>query len=77
MLTERHVLEYQVRQTPSGADIDVMTSGPIDAEQLVKLIEADFAHAGVRRQVVRVQEVADIARQGDAEKLPRLIPSAT
>jgi phenylacetate-coenzyme A ligase PaaK-like adenylate-forming protein len=74
ILTERHVLEYQVRQTPSGADIHVVTSGAVDAARLVKLVEADLVHAGVPRPVVRVEQVESIARQGDAEKLPRMVP---
>lgn len=68
------VVRDQVRQTPSGADIQVVTSGPIEAEHLVKLVEAELAHASIPRPVVRVEVVESIARQGDAEKLPRMVP---
>jgi phenylacetate-coenzyme A ligase PaaK-like adenylate-forming protein len=77
LLTERHVLEYQVRQTSPGADINILANGPIDADRLTKLVEANLSHAGVADPVVRVREVNSIARHGDGQKLPRMIPLPT
>jgi phenylacetate-coenzyme A ligase PaaK-like adenylate-forming protein len=74
MLTERHILEYQVQQTTNGAHIEAITSGPIDADRLVKRIEADLSHAGVAEPMVKISEVDNIARHGDGQKLLRMVP---
>ncbi len=74
VLTERHVLEYQVRQTPAGADIDVITSGPIDADRLAELVKTELARACISDSAVHVREVESIARHGDGQKLPRMVP---
>jgi phenylacetate-coenzyme A ligase PaaK-like adenylate-forming protein len=52
------VVEYQVRQTPTGADVDVRLAGPIDADALRHRITAALAASGLAAPGVNVQVVA-------------------
>jgi len=68
------ILEYQVRQTPVGAEIAVRTSAPLDTEALARELVAAIAHVGVARPGVSVAEVEEIARTRSTGKLRRFIP---
>ncbi|MFL5863893.1 MAG: phenylacetate--CoA ligase family protein [Solirubrobacteraceae bacterium] len=70
----RHILEYQVRQTPVGADIAVRTSAPLDTDALSRELAKALAELGVARPEVSVAEVRDIDRTGSTGKLRRFIP---
>jgi phenylacetate-CoA ligase len=69
---ERHVVEYQVRQTPSGADVLVRTAGPLDTAALRAEILTGLARA-IPRPEVSIAEVNCIPRQ-DTGKLKRFVP---
>ena len=45
----RQTLEYQVRQTPAGADIAVRTSAPLDTAALSRELVNALAQLGVAR----------------------------
>ncbi len=70
------VTEYQVRQTPSGADVDVVVSAPVDEAALAGRIARSLAGAGLRDPHVVVRTVASIERNAATGKARRLIPLA-
>ena len=72
----RQMLEYQVRQTPAGADIAVRTSARLDTDALSRELVKALTELGVARPQVSVAEVEDIDRTGSTGKLRRFIPLA-
>ena len=72
----RQMLEYQVRQTPAGADIAVRTSAQLDTDALSRELVKALTELGVARPQVSVTEVEDIERTGSTGKLRRFIPLA-
>ena len=72
----RQMLEYQVRQTPAGADIVVRTSGPLDTGALSRELVKALTELGVVNPQVSVAEVEEIERTGSTGKLRRFIPLA-
>jgi phenylacetate-CoA ligase len=71
---QRHVTDYQVRQTPSGADVLVRVGGPVDLEALRSEIVDELARL-VEAPEVSIVEVDAIPRQ-DSGKLKRFVPLA-
>ena len=67
------VVEYQVRQTLRGAEIDVRCCGPLDVESLQRDIVHALARVGLTNPEVRVSTVERIDR-GVAGKLKRFVP---
>jgi phenylacetate-coenzyme A ligase PaaK-like adenylate-forming protein len=72
----RHVLEYQVRQTPAGADIAVRTSATLDTDALSRELVSALTALGVARPQVNVTEVQEIERTAATGKLRRFIAVA-
>jgi phenylacetate-coenzyme A ligase PaaK-like adenylate-forming protein len=74
---ERNIIEYQVRQTESGADIAVFAVGPVDTEALAAALELDLAESGVPRASVSVEVVGSLERQqtGKLKRFVTLAPS--
>lgn len=70
---ERNIVEYQVRQTTAGANIDVRALGPFDINALSAALERDLIAAGVTRPSVSVQIVDTLDRQ-QTGKLKRFVP---
>lgn len=71
---QRNIVEYQVRQTPSGADVLVRTGGPVDVEALRAEIVDDLSRL-VKAPEVSIVKVDAIPRQ-DSGKLKRFVPLA-
>jgi len=69
----RNVLEYQVRQTPAGADIAVRCQGPVDLAGLADDVRAGLAGLGLRGAEVTVAPVDRIERHASG-KLQRFLP---
>jgi phenylacetate-coenzyme A ligase PaaK-like adenylate-forming protein len=67
------VLEYQVRQTTSGADIDVRCSDEAGLAELQREVAEHLEGVGLRSPVVHVRRVDAIARTS-AGKLARVVP---
>jgi len=67
------LVEYQVRQTLRGADVAIVTDGPIDEPAVADRIAAALRHVGLVQAVVIVHAVAGIDRQGSG-KLKRFVP---
>lgn len=70
---ERNVIEYQVRQTPRGADVALRTVGPVDAKALTDALEQDLGAVGVEAARVSVRVVDALDRQ-QTGKLKRFVP---
>ena len=66
-------VEYQVRQTSGGADIAIVTEGPIDEAALAGSVAAALQRVGLAQPVVIVDLVAAIDRQSSG-KLKRFVP---
>jgi phenylacetate-coenzyme A ligase PaaK-like adenylate-forming protein len=72
---ERQIIEYQVRQTPRGADIQVRCEGAVDGGPICAAIRAGLAELGLRDAEVSVAPVEAIPR-GATGKLRRFVPLA-
>ncbi len=78
VLTEESaIVEYQVRQTPRGADIAVRTEGQFDTEPLAARLRAALIRAGLAEAVVSVECVDHIERHPQSQKLKRFVPLAS
>jgi hypothetical protein len=69
------ITEYQVRQTATGAEVDVVRTGPVDPGELASTLEAALARAGLPAPAVVVHAVARIPRPVSG-KLKRFIALA-
>jgi len=69
----RNVIEYQVRQTPTGADIAVRCQGPVDLAALGDELRAGLARLGLPGAEITLAPVAHIERH-DSGKLKRFLP---
>jgi phenylacetate-coenzyme A ligase PaaK-like adenylate-forming protein len=73
LLHDRHLVGYQVRQTPSGASIRFLADGDVDVERLRRSFTALLAGLGVPDPVVDVERVADLPREPTG-KIRRIVP---
>jgi phenylacetate-coenzyme A ligase PaaK-like adenylate-forming protein len=71
---QREVLEYQVRQTATGADIALRTATPIDTAELIRDVVTDLSALGLHHPEVRVSVVDEISRPGNAGKVRAFLP---
>lgn len=58
----RAIIEYQVRQTPRGAEIDVRADGPLDLDAVRDDVAASVAGAGLASPEITLSRVDAIAR---------------
>jgi phenylacetate-CoA ligase len=70
----REVLEYQVRQSATGADIALRTASPIDIDALTRELMDSLAALGLHTPDVRVSLVQAIPRPGNAGKVRTFVP---
>jgi phenylacetate-CoA ligase len=70
----RNVLQYQVRQTPTGADITLRAPTPIDTNALARELVAALAALGLQTPDVQVSILETIPRPGNAGKLRAFVP---
>lgn len=70
---ERNVMEYQVRQTPRGADIAVRSAGEVDMAGLGRKVARALAELGIEEPDVSVAPVEAFERTA-VGKLKRFIP---
>ena len=71
----RDIIEYQVHQTPRGADITVRCQGPTDLMALAGGIRGKLVTAGLDDPEVTITVLDQLPRQ-DTGKLKRFIPLA-
>ena len=69
----RNIVEYQVRQTPRGADVAVVCQGRPDLWALAEQIAVKLVTAGLNGAEVSVHAVDRLARQ-ETGKLKRFVP---
>jgi phenylacetate-CoA ligase len=67
------MIEYQVRQTERGADIAIVSEGPIDEAALAASVAAALQRVGLAQPVVAVNFTTAIDRQSSG-KLKRFVP---
>ena len=70
---ERNIVEYQVRQTPQGAEVAACTNSALDARAVEGKIEAKLAELGVAAPRVTIALVDRLERQSSG-KLKRFVP---
>jgi phenylacetate-CoA ligase len=68
------VLDYQVRQSADGIDVEVLAPDGVDAEELRLRLADALDAAGLQRPSVAVRPVADLARDPRTGKLARFVP---
>ena len=74
--SERNIIEYQVHQTATGADVSVRVQGSLDQVTLAASLQRDLERAGLARATVTVAIVASFDRQ-QTGKLKRFFPIDT
>ena len=67
------IVEYQVRQTESGVDVDVVARGDVDLAELASAIGDRLRHAGLARPRVTVGVVEALARHPQTGKIRRFV----
>lgn len=72
---ERHVVEYQVRQTADGASIALRADGDVSGALVRDAVGSELARLGLRQPVVTVEMVNGFERQSTG-KLKRFFPLA-
>jgi phenylacetate-CoA ligase len=77
MLRSPEVADYQVRQTRTGIEADIIAvSGGASTEALRRRLAEALAHGGLSQPDVTVRIAGDLARNADSGKLRRFIPLA-
>jgi phenylacetate-coenzyme A ligase PaaK-like adenylate-forming protein len=74
MVKTAAVLDYRVRQTTCGIDVDVVAIARIDSQGLSDQLEAALAAAGLDHPTVSVHIVDRLERHVDSGKLKRFVP---
>lgn len=75
LLAHRDVLDYQVRQTARGVDVQVLLAHGAGAAGLREQLCAALARAGLADPEVMVEAVATLPRNPETGKLRRVIPA--
>lgn len=70
---EPRVIEYQVHQTPTGADITVVTDGPVDTGRIGQEISTALSRLGLPDPVINISPAAALDRTATG-KLRRFTP---
>lgn len=70
---ERAIIEYQVRQTPRGADVLACRRGELDTERLASTLRAALSEVGLADAEITITPVDALERQ-ESGKLKRFIP---
>ena len=72
--TAADVAEYQVRQTPRGAEVSVLASGPFDAAAVARHLVDAYARLGLPDAEIRISAVPALERLPGTGKLRRFLP---
>ncbi len=67
------ITEYQIEQTPTGAQITICQTGPVDNARIASEISGALARSGLPQPSVEIKTAADIPRLATG-KLKRFIP---
>jgi phenylacetate-CoA ligase len=76
MVRTPDVLDYRVRQTPRGIEVEALAVVPVDSDRLAERLAAAVAEAGLDHPDVSVRIVDHLERIPDTGKLRRFLPLA-
>ena len=76
MLRFPEVADYQVRQTRTGIEADIIAAGGVSSEALRQRLAEALAHSGLGRPDVTVRVTGDLARNPGSDKFRRFVPLA-
>ena len=68
------VVEYQVRQSPGGVEVDLIGGGVLDLDGLQARLVSALAMAGLPEPVVVLCEVPSLAQNAQSGKIRRFVP---
>jgi phenylacetate-CoA ligase len=71
------ILDYQVRQTPAGIDLQALAVVRVDTDSLAGRLRKALAEAGLHHPAVTVQIVDHLQRNSETGKLRRFMPLRT
>jgi phenylacetate-coenzyme A ligase PaaK-like adenylate-forming protein len=74
MVKTPRVVDYEVRQTNRGVDVNVVTDGPIDIAALAAAVSDGLRQAGLAHPIATVREVGSIPPHAQTGKTRRFIP---
>ena len=74
MLRSPEVADYQIRQTRTGIEADIIASGGASTEALRRRLMEALADGGLSRPDVTVRVAGDLPRCAGSGKLRRFIP---
>ncbi|HET6687122.1 MAG TPA: hypothetical protein VFH02_11415 [Jiangellaceae bacterium] len=74
MVKTQEVVDYQVRQTPRGVEVDAVTAGTANVERLTGLLAHALTDAGLSEPDVTVRIVDSLQRHHETGKLRRFVP---
>jgi hypothetical protein len=75
LVKAREVVDYQVRQTPRGVEVDAVAAGAADVDQLSGLLAHALADAGLAEPDVTVRIVDSLRRHHETGKVRRFVPA--
>jgi phenylacetate-CoA ligase len=67
------ISEYQIKQTPTGAQVTICATGRVDTDEIASEIASALGRSGIPQPFVLIQPAADIPRLATG-KLKRFIP---
>jgi phenylacetate-coenzyme A ligase PaaK-like adenylate-forming protein len=76
LVSRAEIVEYQVRQTPRGVDVDVVAPGGTDEAALARALEAALRGAGLHGAEAAVECADAISRDPSTGKARRFVPLA-
>ncbi len=68
------ILDYRVRQTARGMDVDALAVVPVDRDRLADHLTQALAEAGLQNPVVTVRIVDQLDRNPETGKIRRFVP---
>jgi phenylacetate-CoA ligase len=74
MVKAPQVVDYQVRQTPRGVEVDAVTAGTPNVDRLTSLLAYALAEAGLSDPDVTVRIVDSLGRHHETGKVRRFVP---
>jgi phenylacetate-CoA ligase len=74
MLKSAGILDYRVRQTPGGIDVEALAVVPVDSDRLAEQLVQALTEAGLHNPAVGVRNVDRLERLPDTGKLRRFVP---
>jgi len=76
MLRSPEVADYQIRQTRTGIEADIIAAGRASPEVLRRRLAGALARGGLGQPDVAVRIAADLARNAGSGKIRRFVPLA-